>query len=299
MKWRFEDAVYDRYRESFWPMPNSFVAHGHLARLWKAEHRSKGRCSGAAIAILPIIGTHSNTVQGGLWMGQGKMAALAGISVSSVREGAGILEATGLGAHSLHTQPNGLPVSTWTLDAAAFVRMGPGVHADPSTGSGSLPNYFSFPARALFGGNWCRLTPVQQAIYLAVGAHVRTHQDREDSRDFLECILPAESAATILARTGRLMLTTDLSLSVLQRVTGISRSALSHAIGDLPQDEGALCGAIKMTGSGKHLFVVYDDFDPDRSPAEDITSEVDEAGDAFPWELDEDDLARGLVLVND
>jgi hypothetical protein len=252
---KYDERELEQYSNSYWPMPSRFVEEGHLARLWRAA-RVKEKCSGAAIGLLPAIGIHMNTVrEGRFFMGQHGMGRLAGLSVTSVRKGGRILERTGIGAVQRQLQPNGLPVSVWSLNEVAYVK------TKDSLPEQNCPaaSYLSFPARALYGGNWSQLTPVQQAMYLAVGATVRTH-DRETSDGFLRYVLPEKQRQELLNRTGRLMITTDLPRRRLADLTGISPSALSAAIGTLPRDGTALLGALPMKGGGKYLFVLYDDF---------------------------------------
>lgn len=247
--WNWND--YQRHLQSFWPMPNNFVDSGALKRLWEADGL---RYSGAAISILPVIGTYMNT-SGVLFMGQHQMAELTGTSTSSVRRGAEIIRQQGFGSRDDARTPNGLPVSAWRVNERAYVPVGAdGTIADPD-------GHFSFPARAVWGGNWSRLTRPQQLLYLAVGASVRTYDRDEKTQNLLASCVPAEVFRHIMGRTERLMLQ-FLSYSDLAELTGLSHSALVQAVRKLPDGDEALFTAYRTTGNGKQLFVVWDVFRP-------------------------------------
>lgn len=272
--WRTRHGELTQYADSYWPMPNSFVRDEHLNRLWTVPSSDSIHHSASAISVLPVIGVHANTMDNGYWKGHEGLARLAGISPRTVQKAAAILNGEEIGKQGVITQPNGLPVSVWTLDPIAYVRTAAGPHPDSDYDKHTREGgYFSFPARALYGGNWAAMEPILRAVYLALGGLVKTHPDPARLGRLLDRYAPA-ARVPVLGRDERRMIC-FASLTELQALTGISKSAISSALRSHEQDSGRATGnrtsqinrhhlfsSFPTQGNGKRLFALHSGFVP-------------------------------------
>jgi hypothetical protein len=270
-KWRTNQKEFTQYRNSYWAMPNSLVETGALARLWKAGGVVGRKRCGSALAILPIIGIHMNSLgKRGYYADFNKLARLSGISPRSVADVGPILAAMKLGAQVVRRTPNYLPVSTWTLSTLAYVRAPKGGHVKSNYNRDSgTDGFFRFPASAVFGGSWQRLTRTQQCIYLGVGANARAAKDEKRFRGLLEHCIEQAFIDQLCARTNRFVYC-FASYSDIMRWTGIkSTTAISNALHSLPPlalsggslrvDMSTLLATATSAGGGKRLFVFFND----------------------------------------
>jgi hypothetical protein len=157
----FTPEQYHKHEESFWALPRSWVAGSHplLARLWQA-----GR--GSPTGLLPLFGQFPYTHRPeGLFLSVQEMARLLAQAPNTILKGARILE----DPFALVTQLDRAPG-----EIASRWRIHPSIAADRGKEK-RFVEYFHFPARWIYGGQWGLLTDPERQLLLCVAAmsHLR------------------------------------------------------------------------------------------------------------------------------
>jgi hypothetical protein len=218
----FNETQFNQHRHSFWAMPTAWTqagGQGMLASLWRAG-------GAGAIAILPILGQYAHSDGAGSWiLSKEELARLSGLDPKTVAYGA-----TVLAAHGLVSQDSairfGKRTTLWDLRAVAA----------PRSESGFGSEYFYFSSRLIYGGNWARLTPTQQAVYLAVGSQARTFVEAPVNNPLLQIHLAYGTSLLDFQRcyeqdsARRWLRLACLSGETISVVSGVSLSAVKNAI---------------------------------------------------------------------
>lgn len=231
---QFTGAQYTRYEQSFWPMPTRWatLSESRLAHLWR-------RGGAGAVSILPILGQFANSdFADALWLSFEELARLGGVSAKTAAAARRVLKHCGLAEAETGVR-NGKRAAKWKLSPRLAVPK----DASPEDGA-----YFYFAARLIYGGNWRQLTPVQRALYLAVGAQARTFHQRPADNGLLRSMLSPDVELTDFdlcydftnsangpdaqSPEGWLRLA-YLSIRELSLITGIAESAVHRAVAGL------------------------------------------------------------------
>ena len=122
------------------------------------------RAGGVGVAaLLPQLGILARPRDGQLFAQSiEEMARLGGVSPKTAAKARDAMEALGLVTYSVENR-RGTVLHHWAPSSELHA-------ADPKRGRFDK-EYFYFPARWLYGGNWARCTPVQREVFLALATN--------------------------------------------------------------------------------------------------------------------------------
>jgi hypothetical protein len=220
----FTEDEFDRNRKWFYPMPSEWgdpeSPDPMLARVWREG-------GAGAISLLPVLGQYAHwRFRGNAVLSKEKLARLAGVDPATVAKAGKALDRLGLATPSTGLY-QGKRVTTWELKPSLAV-------ARP--GGRLARNYFHFSAAVVHGGHWAKLTKVQRAIYLAVGAKSRLIKHWKDVANHFRAVMPKDVSLADVRLAHEYgndiggVRVTHLSYAELQRLTGIGVSALKEAV---------------------------------------------------------------------
>jgi hypothetical protein len=160
----FTENQYRQYSRSFWPMPREWGrgSPSFLSQLWEV-----GR--GSVIGALPVLGQFTHTQQRtGLYLSTLEQARLSNQAPNTLDKGLALAEHRFALVAKQERQP-GERANRWHVGPHIAASKGP---------DGRLADYFHFPARWIYGGQWALLSPPERLLLLALAAHadVRTEE---------------------------------------------------------------------------------------------------------------------------
>jgi hypothetical protein len=235
----FTEAQFVKYKGLFAPIPLAW-AHGDKPMLWRL--RREGGV--AAVGLLPVIafaaGMGSNRE---FVCSQEELSRLIGTGRDSIRRARNMYSEAGIASSPTATMSNGIRLLNWNV--------GPALTSQLKPDGGRLRDYAYFPMAAVHGGNWARLTPVVQSLYLALIAHSSTFSGEPNSLPFLQHFMKRQTAITDLIAGHQWAIRENetiggnhfglrlacLSLRTLSSVTGYSASAISAHVESLKHPE--------------------------------------------------------------
>lgn len=269
---KFTPEELKKHSAHFWAMPSAWgQAGGMLASVWKTG-------GSGAVSILPVLGQFAKSgFRDDLVLSVEEIARLAGVDPATAARGGKALVEIGLVEDSYVAPHFGNPVTRWILSPQLAFPL-----------EGGAPDYFYFSSRLLYGGNWARLTSVQRAVYLAIGAQARAYDAEPTDNQLLNAVLPSQVSRLDFSRCfdtsaadsrERFLRLAAVSFSDLAASTGICKSALHVAVNGLKHP------AVWPDAEGDPRTLVYQPLGVYRTTHGILLYHLRDHAPPWPWEM--------------